>query len=166
MANKLGDKPGKLYAYKTDITIENEIIEAIEWTVENIGPISILVNNAGILRVADLADLSTEKLKAVFNTNIIGLSIATREVISNMKKNGIDGHIIQISSIASHISPLRGFGVYCASKNSVNVLTEALRRELAETKSKVKVSVSICQKILVFKIKQKIYIFRLLAQVL
>lgn len=143
LSNNLHGKPGKLYACKLDITIEDEIIKVFHWIKQNVGPISILINCAGIARYGDLGNLRTKLLKIHFDINVFGLSIATREAIKMMDENKIDGHIVNISSISARMSPFRGIGFYSASKASVNILTEALRKELIEKKSKIKISVSL-----------------------
>lgn len=96
------EDPKKLYAIKVDITKEEEILDGFQWIKENLGPVSILVNNAGIIPNSDLSDGSTESWKRTIDINVLGLCIATREVLKQMKENGITGHIIHINSIAGH----------------------------------------------------------------
>lgn len=101
-----------------------------------------MVNNAGIYKAVGVAS-STNSLREVFDTNVVGLCAATREAVKSMEESMIDGHIVQISSMAAHIRPNLGIhGAYCASKTSVNILAEALRVELVEKNSKIKISVS------------------------
>lgn len=56
LAKKLESKPGKLYAVKADVTKEDEIFVAYEWVTKNVGPVSILVNNAGLARNTTIID--------------------------------------------------------------------------------------------------------------
>lgn len=54
LSNDLADQPAKLYAVKCDISNEEDILEAFEWIKSNVGPISILINNAGVTRPTTL----------------------------------------------------------------------------------------------------------------
>lgn len=56
LANALKDKSGVLYAFKADITKEDEIFAAFKWINKNLGPVSILVNNAGLARNTTIVD--------------------------------------------------------------------------------------------------------------
>lgn len=150
LAEKLSHASGKMYAIQTDIRNEEDILKAIEWVKSNLGPIHVLINNAGVTRNAPLIDGATDEWKNVMDTNVMGLCVATREVIRNMRANNIDGHIIHINSIAGHYPvPIPDANVYTGSKYAVTALTETLRRELLEIGSKIKVTVSNCEFIFV-----------------
>ncbi|KAK4880621.1 hypothetical protein RN001_008767 [Aquatica leii] len=139
ISKKLNHNKTYFYPRVADITKEEDILNAFNWAVTNLGPIHILVNNAGIVRFANLAEGSTDLWKQVFDTNVIGLCIATREAVKNMKDNNVDGHIVHINSVAGHKIPL-GTQIYGASKYAVTALTEILRQELVSQGSKIKVS--------------------------
>lgn len=131
----------KLHAIKCDITKEIDILNAFKWIEDNLGPIHIFINNAGVARVTNLIDGKTEFWKDVFDTNVMGLCIATREAVKSMRKNSIDGHIVHISSIFGHkVVPFENLNVLCASKYAITALTETLRQELNSIGSKIKIS--------------------------
>ncbi|KAJ8971420.1 hypothetical protein NQ317_018155 [Molorchus minor] len=142
LANKLANKKGKLYPVKTDISKEEDILNAFKWIKENLGPVHILVNNAGIVKAGNtLTDGDTESWRDVFNVNVLGLCIATREAVRDMKANNVDGHIIHINSTAGHqVPPIPGVNVYPASKHGVTALAETLRIELNSQKSRIKIT--------------------------
>ncbi|XP_018576644.1 farnesol dehydrogenase-like [Anoplophora glabripennis] len=141
LAKKLSGKKGKLYPVKTDVSKEEDILNAFKWIKENLGPVHILVNNAGVGGHTTLADGDTEIWKNIINVNVLGLSIATREAIRDMKANNVDGHIIHINSIAGHqVIDFPGLNVYPASKFAVTALAETLRLELLNSKSKIKIT--------------------------
>lgn len=143
LAEKLSDKTGKLYAYAVDITKEEDIVEAFKWTEEKLGPVHILINNAGIGKPTTIVNGNTQDWKKVFDTNVLGLTIACREAIRSMQKANVAGHIVNLNSIAGHkVPPLPCQNVYPASKFAVTALTETLRLDLVATGSKIKVTVS------------------------
>jgi NADP+-dependent farnesol dehydrogenase len=132
LAKKLQGKKGKLHAVKADISKEEDILNAFKWTSDNVGPVHILVNNAGVAQKTNLTtEGDTEKWRQIFETNVMGLCIATREAVKIMQAKKIDGHIIHINSIVGHrILTLPGRNVYPASKFAVTALTETLRRRV------------------------------------
>lgn len=144
LAESFKGKNGSFYSVTADMTVESDILKAFKWVKENVGPVSILVNNAGVSRTTTLISGETKLWQDVLNTNVLALCIATREAVTDMKANNINGHIIHINSIAGHRVVAMPFSnVYPASKHAVTALTETLRNELNEIQSKIKISVSI-----------------------
>ena len=141
LAKTLGKNSGNVYSLKADISKEEDILSSFEWVKKNLGPISILINNAGVKKNTNLIDGDTQLWKQTLDTNVIGLCVATREAVKNMRANNIDGHIIHINSMAGHrISARLVTNVYPASKFAVTALTETLRQELNSIGSKIKIS--------------------------
>ncbi|CAG9766549.1 unnamed protein product [Ceutorhynchus assimilis] len=141
LAKKLSNKKGKLHAFKCDMTKEEEIKEAIGQVIEKLGPIHILVNNAGLMQEATLINGDTQAWKTTLDTNILGLCIATREVVQNMKANNTLGHIIHINSVLGHkIMDFPGLNVYPATKYAVTCLAGSLMSELKHEKLRIKVT--------------------------
>ncbi|XP_068911465.1 farnesol dehydrogenase-like isoform X1 [Tenebrio molitor] len=141
LSKKLQNKKGKLHAVKVDMTKEEDILRGFKWVSDNLGPVHILINNAGIVQNTNLTDGDTDKWKKVLDTNVLALCIATREAVKVMKENKIDGHIVHINSIAGHIVPnFPIVNVYPASKHAVTALTETLRQELNHLGLKIKIT--------------------------
>lgn len=141
LSAELENQPGKLYSFKTDMAEEEEILEAFKWTTENVGPVSVLINNAGTLQATNVYDGDTEKWRRMFDINVLGVAIASREAIRIMRENDIDGYIININSIAGHgIFPC--LHMYPASKYALTAMTETVRLELASLKSNIRITVS------------------------
>ena len=82
----------------------------------------------------------TKEWKDVFDVNVLGLCVATREAVRDMKKNGVNGHIIHINSVSGHRVASHATSVYAASKFAVTALTETLRQELVAQGSKIKIT--------------------------
>nr|XP_023028671.1 farnesol dehydrogenase-like [Leptinotarsa decemlineata] len=140
IAGELSGKAGKFHPVQADISSEAEILSAFKWIKENLGPIHILVNNAGVMNFGLLSEGETELWQNILQVNMIGLSVATREAIREMKTNKVDGHIIHINSTVGHYVPDIPVNMYTASKYGVTALTECLRRELATLNSKIKIT--------------------------
>lgn len=143
LSKKIGSAKGKLYAQKADLTKEEDICRVFDWTTKNLGPVHILINNAGTMAGGDLSNGKTQDWKLVLDLNILGLCIATREAIKIMKAHNVNGHIIHINSTLGHtIANIPDLNIYPASKFAVTALTETLRQELAREKCKIKISVN------------------------
>ncbi|KAF2894110.1 hypothetical protein ILUMI_12064 [Ignelater luminosus] len=143
LSKTLSNKPGKLYPIKCDIGVEEEILGVFKWIKDNLGPIHVLINNAGLIKPTNLTDGSTDDWRQIFNINVIGLCICTREAVRVMKEHNIAGHIIHINAICGHyVTPLPEpvMNVYPASKYAVTALTETLRQELRHFKSQIKIT--------------------------
>ncbi|XP_031341109.1 farnesol dehydrogenase-like [Photinus pyralis] len=146
LSQQISTDETKFYPLQCDVTNETEILGVFEWIEANVGPISILFNNAGTLVVNPLgADGDLNIWKRTLYTNCLALSIFTREAIRVMKAHDIDGLIINNSSIAAryvpnHPLPNSSPNVYPATKFAVNALSNTLTNELRHEKSKIRVS--------------------------
>ncbi|KAJ3618279.1 hypothetical protein MTP99_006295 [Tenebrio molitor] len=131
----------KLHALQADLSREEEIVKAFKWIGENFGPVHILVNSAGIFDLGLLSESKTEAWTNLFDINVLGLCIATREAVKMMKANDIQGHIIHMNSVSGHNVPQSAkMNVYPATKHAVTALTRTLRQELNQMQSKIKVT--------------------------
>lgn len=134
---------GRLFTLKVDLTKEVEILNAFKWIEENVEPISVFVNNAGVNNTEDIETAETRSWQIMLDTNLMAVGICTREAIKNMKTNGVNGFIINLNSIAGHyIINFPGVSMYQASKYGVTAFTESVRLELAKEKSKIRITVS------------------------
>ncbi|MEM9060979.1 MAG: SDR family oxidoreductase [Pseudomonadota bacterium] len=94
------------------------------------GPLSILVNNAGIAMPGDFMEYSLEAFQKVIDVNLTGAFLATQEAAKSMIANGIEGSIINMSSINAQVA-IPQIPAYCASKGGVMQLTKAAALALA-----------------------------------
>ena len=103
------------------------------------GGVDILVNNAGLGRQASLLEGASDDWREMLDVNVLALCICTREAVSDMRRRDVAGHVVHVSSMAGHRTPLES-GIYSATKYAVRALTEGLRRELREHDSPIRVS--------------------------
>ena len=118
------------FTYQMDVRVEEQVKGFVAATAEKFGRIDILLNNAGLAKgVAPLIEeQDVSNWQVMFDTNVMGLLMMTREAVPHMI-NGGNGHVINIGSIAGR-EAYAGGAVYCASKFAVRAITEALRQEL------------------------------------
>ncbi|KAG5899361.1 hypothetical protein JTB14_036850 [Gonioctena quinquepunctata] len=141
LRDELVTKKTNFHPLKCDISKESDTQSAFKYVVDNIGPIHVLVNNAGCVTNSSLALGPTETWKQVLDVNVLGLCVATREAIKDMRKNNVDGHIIHMNSILGHnIVEIDGLNIYPATKYAVTAMTETLRKEFNKMKSKIKIT--------------------------
>lgn len=133
-----------MYPLKCDVRREDDIIKSFKWINENIGPICILVNNAGIMKSANLTEGNTDDWRIVFDVNVLAVCICTREAIKIMKEHQVNGHVINMNSLHGHYinsGPEPLLTVYPASKFAVRAITDTLRHELKQFGRRIKVTV-------------------------
>lgn len=120
--------PGRVMARATDVRIEQAVEELVEWTESEGGPISCLVNNAGIGRFAAVDELTGEAWRSVVDTNLTGAFYVLAAVARRMRRRG-DGWIFNIASLASR-NPFAGGAAYNASKFGLLGLSDAAMLDL------------------------------------
>ncbi|XP_048520623.1 farnesol dehydrogenase-like isoform X2 [Dendroctonus ponderosae] len=141
LAQKLAGAKGKLIAFECDITKEDEIVSTFEQIISKLGPISVLINNAGLSQRGSLINGDPKSWKTILKTNVLGLCIATKQAIQNMIANQTLGHIIHINSVVGHaVMDLPGFDMYGPSKYAVTALAETLRLEINREKLQIKIT--------------------------
>ncbi|KAL1122137.1 hypothetical protein AAG570_003542 [Ranatra chinensis] len=133
---------GTIVGLQCDVGVEEDINKAFEWIEKNWGAVHIMINNAGYFVDVSVSELDSTKLKQMFDTNIVGLTICMSRALKSMMDHKIlDGHVININSVAGHgIIPFKGVGIYSATKYGVTAITEYVRREMGEKKYRTKVT--------------------------
>jgi len=113
-----------------DVNDPASIQNAVEVAETELGPINVLVNNAGISRDDLAVDVTEEDFDAVLDTNLKGSFTLAREVGRRMIERGQGGSIINIASIAA-FRAISGSSVYAMSKAGMVVMTRAMALEWA-----------------------------------
>ena len=117
-------------ALRADVTKQNDVTKLVETVESTLGPISILVNNAGIGLFGPVHEKTEADWDQLMNTNVKSVFLVSRALIPGMIERG-GGDIINISSLAGK-SVFAGGGAYCASKWAVQGLSGCMAEELRE----------------------------------
>jgi 3-oxoacyl-[acyl-carrier protein] reductase len=125
---------GKAIAVHADVSKPADITTLFEETRKAFGRLDILVNNAGIYEFQPLDAVTPEHFHKLFDLNVLGLILTTREAAKLIGAGG--GSILNISSIVGQM-PVQGASVYSATKAAVDAVTVALSQELGPRKIRV-----------------------------
>lgn len=119
-------------AIECDVADEASVESAIARVESELGPVAALVNNAGMVEPARLAEMSLDVWERTFAVNSRGTFLVTRRVLPGMVTAG-RGAIVNVSSISGVVGPQKfpGFTAYCAAKAAVIAMTEVLAIEMA-----------------------------------
>lgn len=120
---------GRAIAVGADIGDPDQVQSMMERTVRELGPVSVLVNNAGVLLRGTLDNFDPAAFERMRRTNVDGLIQVTRAAARGMKERRY-GRIVNLSSIAAHGTSLPGNAFYAATKAAVSVLTRRFAMEL------------------------------------
>ena len=125
---------GQALACAADVGIESEVEQLFAAVDAELGPLSALVNNAGILEQhMPLSQMSAARLQRVFTANITGSFLCAREAVKRMStvNGGAGGAIVNVSSAASRLGSPNEYVDYAASKAAIDTLTIGLAKEVA-----------------------------------
>ena len=126
------------HVYEANVTVEHQVVAAMDRIVSDLGGIHVLVNNAGILRDAVLvkvkdgeivSKMSLAQWQTVMDVNLTGVFLCGREAAERMIRQGAGGVIINISSVSRHGNA--GQTNYSAAKAGVAAMTVVWAKELA-----------------------------------
>ena len=124
----------KAAAIHGDIAKAADVERLFAETKRAFGQVDVLVNNAGIYEFAPLEAVSEEEFHRLFNTNVLGVLLATREAVKHFGPKG--GSVINLSSVVTRTAPPMS-AVYVATKSAVEGITRVLAKELGPRKIRV-----------------------------
>ncbi|HEY7097046.1 MAG TPA: glucose 1-dehydrogenase [Terriglobales bacterium] len=125
--NEIKSKGGKAIAVGANVIQAEDRKRLFAEAKKAFGTIDILVNNAGIYHFNPLEDVTEEDFHKQFDTNVLGLILATQEAVKYFGPQG--GSVINIGSVASSLTPPASV-VYSATKGAVDAVTGVLAKEL------------------------------------
>ena len=121
-------------AVQADMAAEADIVRLFATVDRELGPLSGLVNNAGVVTpVARIAEYTADRLQQLFAINVTGAFLAAREAVRRMStaRGGSGGVIVNVSSRAAALGGAGEYVDYAASKAAVDAMTVGLAREVA-----------------------------------
>lgn len=127
---------GKALAVQADVSVAADVKRLFREAKNAFGHIDILVNNAGIFKFDPVEQITEAEFHAQFNTNVLGIFLATQEALNHFPETG--GSIVNIGSTVSR-NPVLNSSLYSATKAAVDTLSLALARELGSRNIRVNV---------------------------
>jgi NADP-dependent 3-hydroxy acid dehydrogenase YdfG len=143
LAREIEQGGGRAFAIETDVTDQEQATAAVQRTVEELGRLDIVVNNAGVMLLGPILDAPTEEWDRMVTLNLQGLLYIAHAALPHLLK-AAEGQprrvadLINISSVAGRVAR-SGSGVYNLTKYGVGAFSESLRQELATRHVRVSV---------------------------
>jgi len=125
---------GKAIAVQADVAEEEQVLALFKAVDEQLGRLTALVNNAGVVDVtARLDEMSVARLKRMFDINVIGSMVCAREAVRRMstRHGGSGGAIVNVSSAAARLGAPGQYLDYASAKGAIDSFTIGLAKEVA-----------------------------------
>ena len=132
IVSEIGDS--KAIAVQADVSRESDVVRLFETVDDRLGPVTALVNNAGIvLPQMRVEQMDAERINRVLATNVTGVFLCCREAVLRMshRHGGQGGSIVNVSSAAARLGSAGEYVDYAASKGAIDTLTRGLSLEVA-----------------------------------
>ncbi len=124
---KAGGQLGLETSRGLDVTDRRSFSDFLDVVERQLGPIDVLVNNAGVIAVGNAVDEPDSVTKRLLDVNVYGVILGTKLAAQRMLPRG-HGHIINIASLGG-VMPAEGIATYCATKHAVLGYTDTIRME-------------------------------------
>lgn len=136
---QIGNAGNRIHAVNVDVTDRAGMDQAAAETIDVFGKVHVLVNNAGVVGFAPLANTTFEDWDWIINVNVNGAFNGIRAFLPHIRAHGEGGHIVGISSLVGLVAGGRT-GSYTTSKFAIVGMMESLRAELSDSN----IGVSVC----------------------
>ena len=135
LAGRIGDAGGTALAIEADVTSPEQAENLVRQTVESLGRLDTLVNNAGVMLLGPAVDAPLEEWERMVDLNVKGLLYCAHAALPHLLAAAEDSprkvaDMVNISSVAGRVAR-NGSGVYNATKWAVGAFSESLRQEVA-----------------------------------
>jgi NAD(P)-dependent dehydrogenase (short-subunit alcohol dehydrogenase family) len=120
--------------FPADVAREGDVVRLFEAVDEQLGAVTALVNNAGIVAPKSaLADMSAARIRRMMEVNVVGSLLCAREAVRRMSTagGGSGGVVVNVSSAASRVGSPGEYVDYAASKGAIDTFTLGLSKEVA-----------------------------------
>jgi 3-oxoacyl-[acyl-carrier protein] reductase len=131
---EITSKGGKAIAVQGDVAKAADVKRLFAETKKAFGSLNVLVNNAGVFKFDPIESVTEAEFHRQFNTNVLGLILATQEAVKHFGPAG--GSVINIGSVIN-VNPPPTAVVYAATKGAVDTITLVLAKELGPKKIRV-----------------------------
>ncbi|HEV8060941.1 MAG TPA: SDR family NAD(P)-dependent oxidoreductase [Gemmataceae bacterium] len=127
LSKELGDRAAVAIA---DVSVRPQIVAAIHQLADKLGPVDLLIANAGLGHKTRLEPFNVEEIEQVIRVNLLGVIYSLEAVLPRMLERR-SGHLAAVSSVAAY-KGMPGESGYCASKAAVNAFMEGLRIQVRD----------------------------------
>jgi NAD(P)-dependent dehydrogenase (short-subunit alcohol dehydrogenase family) len=134
VAEQVRERGRRACTLQADVADEAAIVAMFRRLDAELGPLAGLVNNAGIVDVAQRVDeMSVDRIRRIFDVNVVGAFVCAREAVRRMstRHGGRGGVVVNLSSVAARVSSPGIYVDYAASKAAIDNFTLGLAREVA-----------------------------------
>jgi NADP-dependent 3-hydroxy acid dehydrogenase YdfG len=136
LATEIGGDGHTALAIQSDFTEQKQAVAAVDRTVDELGRLDIVVNNAGVMLLGPIEDAPTEEWDRMIDLNLKGLIYTTHAALPHLLSAAEDSErgcadLVNISSVAGRVAR-SGSGVYNLTKFGVGAFSESVRQEFAE----------------------------------
>jgi NAD(P)-dependent dehydrogenase (short-subunit alcohol dehydrogenase family) len=133
VVDEIARNGGRAVAIRGDVAVEADVVAMFELATNALGPLKAVVVNAGMVAPnARLIDMSAERMRRVFEVNVLGSYLTAREAARRMadSSGGAGGSIVLMSSAAARLGSPNLYVDYAGSKGAIDSMTTGLAREL------------------------------------
>jgi NADP-dependent 3-hydroxy acid dehydrogenase YdfG len=136
LARKIEGDGGRVLVRETDVTDEAQATAAVADTVEQLGRLDVVINNAGLMLLGPIVGADTGEWTRMVELNVLGLMYVTAAALPHLLRAADEeprqvSDLVNVSSVAGRVARA-GSGAYNATKWAVNAFSEALRQEVTE----------------------------------
>lgn len=134
VVREISGRGGTAVGIAADVAREDEVVRLFQRIDDALGPLSVLVNNAGILESQTRVEhMDAARLARVFAANVYGSFLCAREAVRRMSTScgGRGGSIVNVSSAASRLGSPNEYVDYAAAKGAIDIFTIGLAKEVA-----------------------------------
>ena len=134
LVQQIRSQGGTAIAVQADVAVESQVMAMFAAVDAQFGPLTALVNNAGVVDVACRLDaMSLARLKRMVDINLMGSMLCAREAVRRMSSlyGGAGGAIVNVSSAAARLGGAGQYVDYAATKGAIDTLTIGLSKEVA-----------------------------------
>ena len=121
---------GGALSARCDVGVADELNCLFDWIDAECGPLSVLVNNAGIAAAGDFLSYSLQDFRRVIDVNLVAAFLGTQRAAKMMIENEIEGAIVNLSSVNAQVA-IPTIPAYCCSKGGIMQLTKSAALALA-----------------------------------